>query len=209
MNERNCIIRPGRPADYPQTERLCREAFWDVYRPGCREHYVLHCLRAHADYMPELDLVMELDGQMIGQNIFAKAVIHADGGTDVPIMTMGPIGILPEFQRKGYGRRLLDCSLEKAAEFGCRAVCFEGNIRFYGQSGFTFAREFGLRYHGLPAGADDSFFLCRELCPGYLNGVTGEYATPEVYLVDTEAAEKFDRAFPPREKHKLPGQLFG
>ena len=93
---------------------------------------------------------------------------------------------------------------------GCGALCFEGNILFYGKSGFTYAREFGIRYHGLPEGADDSFFLCRELIAGYLSGVTGEYGPPEGYFCaekDPEDFERFDALFPPREKRKLPGQL--
>ena len=208
MDQKNVRFRLETREDHDLTERLCREAFWNVYRPGCLEHYVLHCLRSCADFVPELDIVMECDGNVIGQNVFVRAAIHADGGGEVPIMTMGPIWVLPEFQGRGYGKLLLDHSLERAAEFGCPALCFEGNIGFYGKSGFSFARNFGIRYHGLPEGADDSFFLCKELLPGYLNGVTGEYSTPEVYLVDADAADEFDRAFPPKEKRKLPGQLF-
>ena len=207
MSVNNYIIRRERPEDHHRTECLCREAFWNVYRPGCLEHYVLHCQRKHPDFVPELDFVMELDGKLIGQNVFVRTVIHGDDGRKIPIMTMGPISILPELQGRGYGKILLDYSLEQAVKAGCKAVCFEGNINFYGKSGFTFAREFGLRYHGLPEGADDSFFLCKELVPGYLDGVAGEYATPEVYLVDRKAAEEYDRAFPPKEKLKLPGQF--
>ena len=121
---------------------------------------------------------------------------------------MGPIGILPEFKRMGYGKFLLDHSLERAAERGCGALCFEGNIDFYGKSGFRPASEFGIRYHGLPEGEDASFFLCRELIPGYLDGITGEYTPPKGYFVDEKAAEEFDKMFPPKEKLKLPGQLF-
>ena len=151
---------------------------------------------------------MEQNGILIGQNMFMRAVIKADDGRDVPIMTMGPICITPDLKRKGYGKLLLDYSLQKAAEMGCGAVCFEGNIDFYGKSGFTYASRFGIRYHGLPEGEDASFFLCKELIPGYLDGVTGEYATPQGYLVDEAEAEAFDRLFPPRQKLKLPGQLF-
>ena len=124
------------------------------------------------------------------------------------VLEIKNIATEPSFQRKGYGKKLLDYSLEKAKMLGYGAVCFEGNIGFYGKSGFTFAREFGIRYHGLPAGADDSFFLCKELLPGYLHGVTGEYAPPQVYLVDPQQAEVFAKNFPPKEKLKLPGQLF-
>ena len=156
----------------------------------------------------ELNFVLEAAGQIIGQNVFVRAQIKADDGRSIPILAMGPICIAPAFQRKGYGKKLLDYSLEKAKMLGYGAVCFEGNIGFYAKSGFTFAREFGIRYHGLPAGADDSFFLCKELLPGYLHGVTGEYAPPQVYLVDPQQAEVFDKNFPPKEKLKLPGQLF-
>ena len=208
MNEGNYGFRRETRDDHELAERLCREAFWNVYRPGCLEHYVLHCLRQHPDFVPELDFVMELDGKLIGQNVFVKTHIRADDGRNIPIMTMGPIWIRPELQHRGYGKLLLDYTLKRAAEFGCPALCFEGTIGFYGKSGFAFARNYGIRYHGLPEGADDSFFLCRELIPGYLNNASGEYSTPEVYLVDEKDAEAFDRGFPPKTKLKLPGQLF-
>ena len=123
-------------------------------------------------------------------------------------MTMGPICIAPKFQRKGYGKILLDYSIAKAASLGCGALCFEGNIDFYGKSGFTFARNFGIRYHGLPEDADDSFFLCKELTDGYLDGITGEYFTPQGYFISEEEIEKFDKMFPHKEKRTLPGQIF-
>lgn len=205
----NCTIRNERPEEQREVENLVREAFWNVYRPGCLEHYVLHCLRSDPSFIPELNFVLEKDGQLIGQNIFMRAVISTDDGRELPIFTMGPIGILPEYKRQGYGKFLLDYSLSRAAELGAGAVCFEGNIDFYGKSGFRTAASFGLRYHGLPAGEDAPFFLCRELTPGYLDGVTGEYATPQGYFVDETAAEEFDRSFPPKEKLRLPGQIFG
>lgn len=208
MSKNDCIIRLERKDEHREIENLVRESFWNVYRPGCLEHYVLHTLRDDEAFVPELDFVMEKDGRPIGQNVFVKAKIQSDDGREIPIVTMGPICITPELKRKGYGKILLDYSLEKAAEMGFGAVCFEGNIDFYGKSGFTFASKFGIRYHGLPEDADSSFFVCRELIPGYLDGITGEYATPQVYFVDEAAAKEFDKAFPHKEKLKLPGQLF-
>lgn len=209
--ENNIVIRRETERDHRAVENLVRESFWNVYRPGCTEHYVLHRLRDDPAFVPELDFVMEADGQLIGQNVFVRAAIQADDGRSIPIMTMGPIGIAPAFKRRGYGKRLLDYSLEQAAAYGCGALCFEGNIGFYGKSGFTYASRFGIRYHGLPEGADASFFLCRELVPGYLDGVAGEYAPPEGYFVaerEPEAFERFDAQFPTKQKLKLPGQLF-
>ncbi|WP_337935683.1 N-acetyltransferase [Jutongia sp.] len=195
-----------RKREYRKVENMVRESFWNVYRPGCMEHYVLYQLRKDAAFVPELDLVMEQNGELIGQNMFMRAWIAADDGREIPIMTMGPICIAPQWKRKGYGKILLDYSLEKAKEFGYRALCFEGNIDFYGKSGFREASEFGIRYHGLPEGEDASFFLFKELIPGYLEGITGEYTTPEGYFVDEKEAEEFDRQFPGKEKKKLPGQ---
>ena len=204
----DCIIRLEKTEEHRETEALVREAFWNVYRPGCLEHYVLNQLRNDEAFVPELNFVMEKDGRLIGQNMFMRAVIKADDGSDLPIMTMGPICISPELQGQGYGKILLDYSLEKAAELGCGALCFEGNINFYGKSGFTYASEFGIRYHGLPEGADASFFLCKELKKGYLDGISGEYTPPKGYFVDEAEAEEFDKQFPPKEKLKLPTQLF-
>ena len=205
---RKPVIRNERPSEYREVENLVRESFWNVYRPGCLEHYVLHCLRKDPAFIPELDFVMEVDGKLIGQCIYMHASIQADDGRTIPIVTMGPIGILPEYKRQGYGKALLDYSLEKAAEMGFGAICFEGNIAFYGKSGFTYASDFGIRYHGLPEGEDASFFLCKELIPGYLDGITGVYATPAGYYVDEKGCEVFDKDFPPKEKLKLPGQLW-
>jgi len=210
MHENHIVIRLENKKDYREVENLVRESFWNVYRPGCLEHYVLHCLRNDPDFVQKLDFVMEQDGKIIGQNIFVKATIQTDDGRQLPIMTMGPICIAPELKRNGYGKILLDYSLEKARESGCGAVLFEGNIGFYGKSGFAYASDFGIRYHGLPEGEDASFFLCKELIPGYLSGVTGEYATPKCYFCyeDTESFDAYEATFPHKEKLKLPGQLF-
>ena len=196
--------------DYRAVESLVRESFWNVYRPGCTEHYVLRHLRNDPAFVPELDFVMEKDGLLIGQNVFVRAQIQADDGRRIPIMAMGPICVAPAYKRQGYGKLLLDYSLEKAAALGCGALCFEGNILFYGKSGFTYASAFGIRYHDLPEGADASFFLCKELKPGYLTGVTGVYAPPEGYFAaerNPEDFEWYDAQFPVKEKLVLPGQL--
>ena len=209
MNKNDYTIRLERSEEHRDVENLVREAFWNVYRPGCSEHYVIHVLRDDPAFVKELDFVMEQDGRLIGQNMFMRTVINADDGRVVPVLTMGPIGILPELKRQGYGKALLDYSLEKATELGFGAVLFEGNIDFYGKSGFDYASKFGIRYHDLPEDADASFFLCKELVPGYLDGVTGVYQTPQGYYVDDADVDAFDKAFPPKEKLKLPGQIFG
>ena len=162
----NYIIRLEKKEDCVAVENLVRESFWNVYRPGCSEHYVIHTLRDDTAFVKELDFVMEQDGRIIGQNMFMKTIIEADDGRTVPVLTMGPICIANDLKRQGYGKVLLDFSLEKAAALGFGAVLFEGNIGFYGKSGFDYASKFNIRYHDLPEGADSSFFLCKELKKG-------------------------------------------
>ncbi len=152
---------------------------------------MLKKLRDDPDFIHELDFVMEKNGRIIGQNIFVRATIVTDDGKQIPIMTMGPICIANDLKRHGYGSLLLEYSLERAAHIGCKAVCFEGTIDFYGKSGFVVATTKGIRYHGLPEGMEADFFLCKELEPGYFDGITGEYATPQGYFV----AEKYPAEF--------------
>ena len=207
MNKKDYIIRCERKEDFREVENLVREAFWNVYQPGCNEPYLLHQLRSDPAFISELDLVMEKDGRIIGQNVFVRALIKADDGRLIPIMTMGPISIAPEYKRQGYGKILLAHSLEKAKEMGCGAVCIEGNILFYRHGGFRYGRDFGLRYWEVPEGMDDSFFLTAELIPGYLDGITGIYNPPMAYFISEEEAEEYDKTFPEKVKLKLPGQL--
>lgn len=203
--ENHCTIRLERPDEYRAVENLTREAFWNVYRPGCTEPYVLHKYRDRADFVAELDLVMELDGQLIGHVMYARSKIIADGGITIPIMTFGPISIAPEYKRQGYGTVLLRYSMEKAREMGAGALAICGNFDFYGLSGFVLGKSVGVRYYDDP---DADYFLVCELEPGFLNGVSGTYKDPDGYFVSDEEAEAFDALFPPKEKLKLPGQIF-
>ena len=168
---------------------------------------MLHCLRDDPAFVPELDLVMELDGELIGQVVYVRSHILCSDGKELPILTFGPIGIDPKYKRQGYGKRLLDTSLAMARELGAGATAITGNIDFYGKSGFAPAKGKGIRYADDPEG---DYFLIKELIPGFLDGVTGTYTDPDGYFVaekDPGAFEAFDASFPKKEKLRLPGQL--
>ncbi|MEI3188420.1 MAG: N-acetyltransferase [Lachnospiraceae bacterium] len=130
--------------------------------------------------MPELDFVMELNGELIGQVIYVRSEIDCDDGRKVPIMTFGPIGIAPAYKRQGYGKQLLDYSMEKAKEMGAGALAITGNIDFYGKSGFVPAKSKGVCYADDP---EADYFLIKELKPGFLEGISGTYKDPEGYFV--------------------------
>lgn len=206
---KNYTIRTEQPRDFKTVENLTREAFWNVYRPGCTEHYVLHRYRSEPDFVPELSLVLEVDGEIIGHVMYAWSHIDADDGRKIRMMTFGPISIRPDYKRKGYGKTLLDHSMRIAAEMGAGCLLICGNIAFYGKSGFVVASTRGIRYADDPE-SDAPYFLCKELQEGFLNGIIGSYRDPEPYFVamrNPEAFEKYDAEFPPKEKLVLPGQL--
>ncbi len=200
-------IRLEKAKDHREVENLTREAFWNVYRPGCVEHYILHTFRKDPAFVPELDFVMEKGGRLIGHVMYARSEICADDGRRIPIMTFGPISIAPEYKRQGYGSRLLRHSMQAARQLGAGALAITGDIAFYGKAGFVVASTKGIHYFAEPRDAEVPYFLICELEPGFLDGVTGVYKDPEGYFVDEADVEAFDAHFPPRKKLKLPGQL--
>ena len=212
-------IRLEQPSDYREVENLTREAFWNVYAPGCVEHYVLNQYRNNPDFIPELDFVLEVDStssptgkQIIGHVMFSRAKIILDSPLtgELEGATFGPISIHPDYKRKGYGLKLLQYALEKAKAMGIGVICMEGNIEFYKHAGFVVASTLGIHYHTEPKDAEVPYFLAQELIPGYLNGIEGTYHTPKGYYVafeNKDAFEVYEATFPPKEKKLHEGQL--
>ena len=212
------IIRLEQPKDYRDVENLTREAFWNVYRPGCTEHYVLNQYRTNPDFIPELDFVMEEDDRIIGHVMFSKAEIMLDspqsqggaGGGSFPSWTFGPISIHPDYKRKGYGLKLLQYALEAAKEMGIGLLQMEGNIEFYRQAGFDLASKMNIHYHAEPRDSEVPYFLAQELIPGYWGNREGTYCPPKGYFVADEnpdAFEAYEATFPQKEKAFQEGQL--
>ena len=205
-------IRLETPADYRAVEELTREAFWNVYRPGCTEHYVLHRYRSNPDFLSELSLVMTTGdgGRIIGHVMYSRARLVADDGSVLPSWTFGPISIHPDFQCRGYGLALLTHSLGMARELGIGVLCMEGKIDFYRHAGFGPASSLKIHYHAEPRDSDVPYFLAQELIPGYLAGFEGTYTPPDGYFVaerEPEAFAAYDATFPTMVPAILPGQL--
>lgn len=206
MKKSDYTIRLEQENDYREVENLTREAFWNVYRPGCLEHYVLHQFRSRADFIRSLSFVLEKDGKIIGHVMYAHAEISCPSGDVLPIVTFGPFSILPKEQGKGYGTALLQYSMEEAKRSGASAIAITGNADFYKKSGFVIAKNVGVRY------ADDvdaDYFLIKELQSGFLASIqNGTYKDPDGYFVDEKEAELFDKTFPYKEKLKTNTQIF-
>ena len=198
------IIRTETEKDYKTAENVTREAFWNVYRPGCLEHYVLNQFRSNKDFIPQLSFVLEKDGKVIGHIMYAKAYIELEDGAKMPIMTFGPFSILPQYRGKGYGAYLLTYSMEQAVKMGAKALAITGDINFYGRFGFVLAKTKNVFYKADP---DADYFLIKELEQGLITGIKGYYTDPDGYFVDETEAEIFDAQFAPKQKLILPTQL--
>lgn len=211
----NFTIRVEEPRDYKTVENLTRDSFWNVYRPGCTEHYVLHCYRNNPDFIPELSLVMENEGKIIGHVMYSKAELSVKNDGTIPSWTFGPISIHPDYKRQGYGLKLLKFSLEKAKTLGIGFVCMEGNLDFYRHAGFELASRMNIHYHAEPENSEVPYFLAQELIPGYLaahlKGTEATYAPPKGYFVAEDTPKGFaeyEAGFPHKDKLVLSGQLF-
>ena len=201
--KKDYIIRLETEKEYEETENLEREAFWNVYRPGALEHYVLHLYRNAEGFIKDLDLVIETDGKIVGHVMYADSYIETETGR-AKVATFGPYGVLPEYKGKGYGGALLRKSMEMAKERGIRCLCITGRYELYKHFGFVLGKTVGITYKNDP---DADYFLVKELENGFFGEVKGTYTDPETYFVDEKEAEEFDKKFPPKQKLKLPGQL--
>ena len=196
-------IRNERESDYKNVEDITRKAFYNVYVPGCMEHYLVHIMRGHEDFIPELDFVIEVDGQTVGNIMYTKSKLTDEGGTEKEIVTFGPVSILPKYQRKGYGKMLIEHSLKRAAELGYEAVVIMGSPANYVGSGFQCCRKYNVC---VEKGKYPAAMLVKELKPGTLDGRLWFYSDSPVMNVDEREAQAFDDGLEKMEKKWMPSQ---
>ena len=196
-------IRNERKEDYSIVEEITRKAFYNVYVPGCMEHYLVHVMRDHEDFIPELDFVLERDGQVIGNIMYTKAKLTDENGTEKEILTFGPVSVLPEYQRNGYGKLLINHSCQKAAELGYDVIVILGSPVNYVSCGFQCCKKYNVCVEG---GKYPAAMLVKELEPGVLAGKSWTYRQSPAYDFDEEAARRFDDGLEPMEKKRLPCQ---
>lgn len=205
-NKVKMIIRKETEKDYFEVENLTREAFWNVYRPGCTEHLVLHNLRNDKCFVKDLDYVIEKDGKIIANIVYALAKI-VDGESEKEVLIFGPVSVSPEYQKQGYGEKIINFTLEKAKDLGYPAVIITGSPDYYGRFGFESCSSYGIYYEGLPKDNPAPFFMIKILDENKAKLLKGVYADPSCYTVDEKALEKFDGQFPPKIKEVKEGQL--
>ncbi len=197
-------IRLERPEDYRETETLTREAFWNIYKPGCDEHLVAHKLRKTCAFIGELDLVACKGERIVGNIMYTRAKVIGPNGEARKVLCLGPVSVLPEHQGKGIGGSLIRKSIARARELGFSGVFLMGNPAYYSRFGFRNAGEFGVFASD---GKSYDYFMGLELAPGRLNGISGNFFYDEAFNINGEELEEFEKLFPKREKHITPTQL--
>ncbi len=205
----NVILRNETEKDYFTVESLTREAFWNVYKPGCDEHLLVHNMRSLPCFMKELDIVAEVDGKIVGSILYSKSKLTDLNGKENELIAFGPISVHPDFQNKRVGSSLIYHTFQIAEQMGYTSVFITGNPDYYGRFGFETASNFGIHLKGVPIDDKADFFMVKRLNPSALNGISGMFEFDSCYDVDQIQLDTFDKQFPPKGKEKRSGQIFG
>ena len=204
MSDTNLIIRSEKESDYRAVEEMVREAFWNLYIPGCGEHYTLHKVRMSGDFIPELDFVAERDGRIVGQIVYARSIIKYEQGMEKEVVTFGPVCVLPSLQKQGIGSALITHTTALARDMGFPAVCIYGDPRYYSRFGFRLGDRYDIKT------ADGKFavgLLVLELKQGELGNLPGRFIESPAYgEFDENEFAQYDATFPFREKAETESQ---
>lgn len=197
------VIRNEKEQDREIVEKITREAFYNLYIPGCGEHYLVHIMREHKDFIKELDFVLELNGKIIGNIMYTKAKLTDENGNVKNILTFGPVCIAPNYQRMGYGKILMEHSFKKAVELGYDTIVIFGSPINYVSRGFKSCKKYNVSVEG---GKYPSAMLVKELVPNVLSGHKWVYEDSPVMKINMEDVQKYDDTLEPMEKKVLPSQ---
>jgi len=203
MSDINLIIRNEKEKDYRNVEQLVREAFWNLYVPGCNEHFILHNLRNSSDFIPGLDFVAEKEGQIVGQIAYSRGIIKCKQDEEAEVISFGPVSVLPAFQKQGIGSALIIHTINLARDMGYPAICIYGDPRYYSRFGFRCAEKYEIKT------ADDKFAVALqalELKQGVLNNMPGKFIESVAFAVDEAEFAQYDATFPFKEKGKTDSQ---
>jgi predicted N-acetyltransferase YhbS len=201
----NILLRPEKEKDYNSVENLTREAFWNIYKPGCDEHLLIHNIRKAKEFIKGLDYVAVFNDEIIGNIVYAKAKIIIDINKEYDVLTFGPVSVLPMYQKNGVGKKLIEHTITKSIEMGFNAIIIYGNPKYYERFGFKNSREYGIT--DMEGNYNDAL-MALELYPGSLENINGKFFEGEAYKIDKKELEIFENGFPYKEKLVLDTQIF-
>lgn len=197
------VIRNECEKDYRQVEELTREAFWDLHIPGCDEHYLVHVMRSHPDFLSELDFVAVLDNRIVGNIMYTKSILVNETNVSIDSITFGPVSVIPEYQKKGIGSKLIKHSIKKAIGAGYKVIIIEGHPYNYCKHGFVGSKSLNV---GDCEGRFPYSLLVLELEKGCLRNHEWKFHHSTVYNLDKKGFSEYDKSFSPKEKSYKPSQ---
>jgi predicted N-acetyltransferase YhbS len=197
-------IRLEEEKDFRSVEYLTREAFWNLYKPGCDEHLIVHKIREVPAFIKELDFIAYDKDRIVGNIIYSKAKVINHENKEFEVLCMGPLGVLPTYQRQGIGSLLMNYSINRAKQLGYKAIIIFGDPNYYHRFGFINAEEYGIQ---TSTGENFEPFMALELYEGGLDGITGRFYADKVFEIEKEELEIFEKEFPYKEKLVTDTQL--
>lgn len=197
------LIRKEEEKDYQAVEDVTRRAFYNVYSPGCSEHFMIRNMRKHEDFIPELAFVVELDGKIIGNIMYTRSKLVDEKGEEKEILSFGPVSIDPEYQRKGYGKQMIELSFERAQELGYDTVVIFGSPANYINRGFQCCKKWNVC---VGDGKFPTAMLVKVLKEGALDGRKWVYHESPALEIDEDEALAYDNTLEKMEKKYLPSQ---
>ena len=174
----NIKVRQEQPQDYPIVEKVVEAAFADEKMSDQSEHLLVARLRKSKAFVPELSLVAETNGQIVGHILLTKIQIKNDTRT-YPSLALAPVSVLPEFQRKGIGSKLILKAHEAAQAVGFQSIILLGHADYYPRFGYERTSRYGIR---LPFPAPEENCMVLGLQPEGLEGVSGEVIYPKAFF---------------------------
>lgn len=194
----NVVIRKETEQDIYQVNNLIRDAFWNLFEPGCTEHYLAHVIRKSDDYINDFSLLACIDNQVVGVIMYTRSTI-VQSNKMIPVLTFGPLAVDPLWQKQGIGAKLIEHSMALAEAKGEKAIIIYGHPTYYPRFGFIPCSSANIvNEKGMVIDA----FMIRPLGQTNVSSLAGTfYESPVFELVkDQDAVEQFDHGFPPKEK---------
>lgn len=199
-------IRLENEEDYLEVENLVRDSFWNVYRPGAYEHFIVHNLRIDESFISKLAYVIEDDGIIVGHINYSVGKISY-GNDTVSGVILGPIAIDRNRQNQGLGSKLINYTLEIVQNDDIPFVFVVGDENYYSRFGFKSASKYNIYLEGTEIYEENPFFMIRIFDESKLRKDLGIFHNPEVFNVDEKEVDEFDGQFEYKEKLIKEGQL--
>ncbi|MDR7870791.1 MAG: N-acetyltransferase [Tissierellaceae bacterium] len=162
-------IRQEIEKDYKLSEIVVEKSFKNAKHTDHTEHFLVAKLRKSDAFIPELSLVAEIDGQIVGHIMLTKLNIENEEN-NYESLGLAPVSVLPEYQNKGIGSKLIRDSLKIAKEKGFKSVIVLGHDKYYPRFGFRPASKWDIK---APFDVPDEAFMALELEIGSLADVSG------------------------------------